>query len=222
MKTHKVKSNRFIFSGAFGLAIVQTVGAATTIITNDATGGNNANRNTAVAADYGSNIAANSGDFTVTDGGTPNISLQWAPDASFYWEHYNWNGNSGAIQVDSNQVQTVTFTPAIGFAVTVTSADFDFWSAKDGWTIDWSVVGDGSTNLSGVFSSSLAQRRETVFFNASGAINEVLTLSIQQTHGQYRGSFAIDNLTFSQVPEPASTALLGLGLGAMAMRRNRK
>ena len=90
-------------------------------------------------------------------------------------------------------------------------------------SIDWEISGAGSGILaSGTWTRSTAGR-DTITPNVFGGDGETLTMKFTRTSGT--GSYvAVDNLVLDQVtvPEPSSTALLGLGLGAMALRRKRK
>ncbi len=173
--------------------------------------------NAAVPADHGSNAV-----------GTPNVTLDWSTGGD--WDQYaNWDGRGDVYQLQGSTIANpgrVVFTPDAGFAATITSFDLDEWAGGGATTVDWSISGGTSGTLaSGTWDDySVADGgRSTVTPNVTGANGEALTLSFGQTGGS--GAYlALDNLTFDQVaiPEPASTALAALGLGAMAMRRRRK
>ena len=197
-------------AGLAGLAIATgSANAATTLTGLPAS-------NAEVPDDHGSNAA-----------GTLNVTLDWS--TADRWDQFtNWNGRGDVYQIDGTTVDIV-FTPDAGFAATITSFDLDEWAGGGDTSVDWSISGVTSGPLaSGTWDEYNNANggnggRTLITPNVTGADGEVLTLSFEQTGGT-ASYLAMDNLTFDQVvvPEPSSTALAALGLGAMAMRRRRK
>jgi hypothetical protein len=208
-----MKTRKYTILPLAGLAIATSpVDAATTL-----TGLGGGSGSAAVPTDHGSNEA-----------GTLNIALDWSTAGN--WDQYpNWNGRGDVYQIQDSSggsPASVVFTPDAGFAATITSFDLDEWAGGGATTVDWIVSGGTSGTLaSGTWDDfSIANGgRSTVTPNVTGANGEALTLSFGQTGGS-SAYLALDNLTFDQVaiPEPSSTTLAALGLGAMAMRRRRK
>ena len=156
--------------------------------------------------------------------GTPDISpwTGWAGG----WDTYTaWDGRGNVAQTDYNAgaTQSILFTPAAGIGVKLQSFDLDAFAGAGASSINWTVTGPGSGTLaSGNWTKTTAGGRDVITLPAAavGQPGEAVTLSFTRVSG---GSsyFAIDNLTFDQVPEPSSTMLGGLALGAAAMRRRR-
>ncbi|RFC50523.1 MAG: PEP-CTERM motif-containing protein [Verrucomicrobia bacterium] len=198
---------------------------ATTVITFDGFSSNNAD--IAAIAGFGDNIVANSPSFSVSQGllvsGTPGISLDWLTAG---WDTYTgWNGRGSVAQIDFNGIPTISilFTPTPDSAVVVKAFDLDEWAGGGAGSINWNVSGSSSGILaSGNWTKTNAGGRDTIALPASsaGLLGEPVTLSFTLLSGA-SSYFALDNLTFDQVPEPSSAMLAGLGLGAAIMRRRR-
>jgi hypothetical protein len=215
--------------GGAGLGLV--CGAkADSIITFEGFTGDNSSINTIVG--FGDNISVATPDYVVSPGfggilGTPDISLEWVGQ----WETYTaWDGRGSVAQTDFNggANMSILFTPSATFAVRLGAFDLDYWAgapAGDG-LIAWSISGINSGILaSGNFALSNAGGRTTFAPGVSGQVGEALQLSLQLNSGS-PSYFALDNLTFAQVPEPST---IGLGvlaaagaLGAAAMRRRKR
>ena len=178
--------------------------------------------------DYGDNIAADSEDYTVSRGltgviGTPDITLDWIGQ----WETYiEWDGRGDVAQSDFNggSVLSILFTPSATSAVRVVSFELDEWVAGGDGQIMWDVSNsNGQMLASGVWTMNNAGGRSLVAPDIIGAIGDPVTLNLTLGSG-LPSYFAVDNLTFDQVPEPS--ALLGslpaVTLGAAAMRRRRR
>jgi hypothetical protein len=179
--------------------------------------------------DFGDNITANDPNYIVSPGpggivGTPNISLEWVGR----WDTYTaWDGRGNVGQTDFNGGPNVSilFTPTASSAVRLLSFDLDEWAGGGDGSIAWSIGGLSSGVLaSGNWTMSTTGGRTTIAAGASGQLGEALTLSLQLNSGS-PSYFALDNLTFAQVPEPSA---IGLGmlatagaLGAAAMRRRK-
>ena len=213
MKLKKMNWARAIAMGTVSVGFVQALSAATTLTGLKAT-------NADVPVDHGSNLA-----------GTPNIALSWTTDPANNWDQYgNWpqDHGDGAYQVDGasdgSQTHTILFTPDSGWNVFISDFELNVWAGGGQTNVDWEVTGSKSGFLATGFFDIEDGFVVPVAISVTGTGSESLTLKLTQTSG--RGSYlAMDNLTFDQipaVPEPSSSALLGLGLGAMALRRKRK
>ena len=211
--------------GAPGILFASALSQAATTITMDAGGTGNVNS----TVGFGDNIPAipPNANFTTFAGatgvvGTPGVSLDFG--GGDHWDFYNaWDGRGNVIQGEqyADAPLTLLLTPDAGLAVSLQSADFDMWAGGGPMTIEWSVTGATSGILaSGTWNRS-SGGRDTINFAGTGAVGEAITLTLDMTAGS--GSyFAIDNLTFDQVPEPSAALLGGLALGAAAMRRRRQ
>ncbi len=205
--------------------LASSVAHATTVITFDGFSSNNAD--IAAIAGFGDNVTSSSPSFSVSPGllvtGTPGISLDWLTAG---WDTYTgWNGRGSVAQIDFNGIPTISilFTPSAESAVLINAFDLDEWAGGGAGSINWSVSGSSSGILaSGNWSKSNAGGRDTISLPASsaGLLGEPVTLSFTLLSGA-SSYFALDNLTFDQVPEPSSAMLAGLGLGAAIMRRRR-
>lgn len=215
-------------AGAATILAAAQAGAAT-IITADGTPWAD---NVAVGsfAGFGSNVTTTgNGHYTVSAGltgvvGTPNITLAFndVGTGGQGWDQYtNWNGRGNVMQMESStDTQTITLTPTASQAVVLNSAAFDEWAGGGSLAINWSVSGTTSGTISSGTWTRSTGGRDLVNFAATGALGEVLTLSLTRTSGNST-YFAIDNLSFDQVPEASSMLLGAAGLGALAMRRRR-
>jgi hypothetical protein len=163
--------------------------------------------------------------------GTPNVTLDWSTGGD--WDQYsNWDGRGDAYQIEASNITpaVIVFTPdANWITVTITSFDLDEYVGGDDTTVNWTISGSSSGTLaSGTWDDFNNVNdpfdlggRSTVTPNVTGADGEALTLSFEQTFGLVT-YLAMDNLTFAQaVPEPSSTALLGLGGLVLMLRRKR-
>lgn len=155
---------------------------------------------------------------------TPDITLLWASTGNPWSFYGNWDGRGPAYSIESSSgydTRTITFTPASGYDVQIDSFDLDEWAGGGNpFSANWTVSGaDSGTIASGTWTLTTGGGRSTVTADATGAGGEVVTLTIQQTVGTH-DYLAMDNLTFEQVPEPASLALLAAGgIGALLRRR---
>jgi hypothetical protein len=205
MNLNPRKLIRLAATGGAGLALVQATQAATIL-----TGTGLAN-NTQIPSDHGSNAP-----------GTPNITVAW--DSA--WDAYNkWPNDpgNGVYQHDRglNDPHTIVFTPDTGYDVVLTSLDLNVWTGGGSTSVDWLVVASSGTTLGSGTWTTADGTVSNYTIGITGSSSESLALNLVQTSGD--GSYlAMDNLTFDQVPEPASTGLLGaLCLGAMAIRRRK-
>lgn len=213
--------------GGAGIGLV--CGAkADSIITFEGFAENNLSINTIPG--FGDNISASTPDYIASLGlggilGTPDISLEWVGQ----WDSYTgWDGRGSVGQSDFNGGSTVSILlmPSASFAVRLASFDLDEWAGGGDGSIAWSVAWINSGLLaSGNWTMSAAGGRTTIAPGVNGQLGEVLTLSLQ-LNGGGPSYFALDNLTFAQVPEPSA---IGLGvlaaagaLGAAGMRRRKR
>jgi len=179
---------------------------------------------------YGSNVSSDSADWNVAPGirgivGTPNITLDWSAPG---WDSYtSWDGRGNVAQTDFNASPELAllFTPEGGAAVRIVSFQLDEWAGGDAGLIHWAVFGNQSGFLaSGDWTMTTAGGRSSLNPNVAGRPGETLSLAFELGTGA-PSYFAMDNLTFDQVPEPSTVALGALGavaLGAAAMRRRRR
>ena len=213
---------RLAACGTLGLGATDNA-PATTRITFEGFPGNN----TAIASlpDYGDNVSTSSVDYTVSAGltgvvGTPEITVDWIGQ----WDTYtNWNGRGSVAQSDFNggAIVSILFTPSMPSAVRLVSFELDEWAGGGAGNITWDVSRPvGGVVASGTFTMTDAGGRSLISPNVIGALGETLTLNLTLNSG-LPSYFALDNLTFDQVPEPSALALGAAALGAATMRRRR-
>ena len=188
--------------------------------------------NTSIASipGYGDNVSANSTDYSVSLGaggilGTPDIALDWLGT----WDSYTgWDGRGSVAQSDFQAAPNLSlqFTPIAGVGVNLKSFDLDEWAGGGEGSLTWSITGPNSGTLaSGIWTMTTAGGRSAISPGVTGQLGEALTLNLELGSGD--GTyFALDNLTFTQVPEPTALGLGALGavmaVGARAMRRGRR
>jgi hypothetical protein len=211
--------------GVVGLSALQSANATTQITFGGFTSDN---VDISTLTGYGSNVSANSADYTVSLGatgitGTPNIGLTWGVG---YQTYTAWDGRGNVGQTDFNVATNIslTFTPAAGNAVLINSFVLDEWAGGGTLNLDWSIFDSVGTLASGNWTRSTGGRDTITTGLGVGNVRpgEAVTLRFAINSGS-PSYVALDNLTFDQVPEPSAVALgaLGLGLGALAMRRRR-
>lgn len=225
MKIYTMKKfNTTILKGAgltASIALLST-SANATVLAFDGLG-----TNATIPDTFGDNISAAETGVLVTNGTTPNIGLTWDGN----WEFYNDGEWSGA-QLQAYGTGTnhdIIFTPDSGFAVLVDSFVFDDYAAFAGGNeFDWSLTEDTATgNLIGSGTGTTTDGQDlTVNTGMTSAYEGIVVLRITESAGSTNASNAdqaIDTVSFTQVavPEPSSTALLGLGGLALFLRRRR-
>jgi len=223
---------RAVGLGVVGLSALPSANATTQITFGSFT---NANTDISTLAGYGDNVSANNADYTVSPGatgitGTPDINLTWGLG---YQTYTAWDGRGNVGQLDFNNGVvagsstniSLTFTPTAGMGVLINSFQLDEYALGEIMNINWDVFDNIGTLASGNWTRSTGGRDTILTGLNQGNIRlgEAVTLRFSITSG-LPSYVALDNLTFDQVPEPSTVALgaLGLGLGALAMRRRRK
>jgi hypothetical protein len=193
--------------------------------------------NTTVPGALASFATADGAGFVVANGITPNIGLVW--DAN--WDIHtsaqftglenqtagggDWDNEGGVPRVGQldTGVHSIVFNVDDGFALALNSFDFAHTPETAG-TTEWTVT------LSDAFLNVVWQQvvpftngeAFTIAPNFVGAPGEDYTLVFSRNFTSYpaEGRHGIDNLSFNQVPEPATAGLASIaGLMLLARRR---
>ncbi len=199
--------------------------------------------NTTIQANYGSNATADNFGLVVSNGATPNIALVWQDNWDIHqstwfdeiegttvgggdWDNEGGTARVGQLDFDSH---TIGFVADAGFALVLNS--FDFANTEETSTTSvWDLtLTDESSNVVWSQTVTLTNPNSDVVtvtpgFTGVAGMDYVLTFTgVSGGDGDgspQNGRHAIDNLSFNQVPEPGSLALLGLG-GLALLRRRR-
>lgn len=235
--------------GLLALGATLAVGANATTITFDFNP-RPANNTDLSPTTFGSFAAADGNGYTTSDGtgATPNIGLTWAPtggtvamgpDINILEIHSSTTfGGAGftvpVLQFDMDLSDhtvlpadpTIDFTVTGGWSLQLNSLQIgnatDQSEAAYRWNISLIRLSDSVVVDTKTTAYLSAGNLETVVFNYTGAPNESYRLLFDD-EGANRVRSAIDNLSFSQVPEPSTLALFALGgLGFLARRMTRK
>lgn len=226
MKLNRTKLLRLAASGASGMALAQSLYAATTLeweythsndFATDQTYGDN-------VMDFDDGFFGISADPGV-DGivGTPDITLAYTErggDPNGHFDDYpGWDGRGDVLQADfSTSPISINFTPAPGAGVLISSFILDEWGGGGDSVIDWAVKNGSATIVSGTFDdfsdandASDAGGRGTVTTGmtlAQALANGGSTLSLELTLVSGTVSYqALDNLVFDQVSVPVVTTI---------------
>jgi hypothetical protein len=158
-----------------------------------------------------------------------------ALNAGGAWDAANPPLTNAVAQLQDRQIGYIQLQFQVTPGVALVLNSFDLGNATDqipaegpyGFDIDLikdsdaSVVWSHSTPLWDVEAVPRIAREESIAVGYTGDLGESYTLRFIRTGGGsgviYRSG--LDNLSFGQVPEPASLALLSLGVVALASRR---
>lgn len=240
---NRVEIQRLFGAVAIGLcALPAGLASAGTIFTNEGF----TSSGQALPASYGDRVSASSANFTVTDGGTPNVAVSsqviqghpsYAPGTGSFQTHTDFpSSQGGAIALSGGPVEwfQIVFTPDPGYAVSIDSWDFLEAPGGGSTTFGWIIYETGN------FANTYASGDPEEFTNSedeldlggrlsvegavggiTGDVGQSLTLTFSHS-GSNPGSVAVDNIQISQVaavPEPATVGLAMLGLTALGLRR---
>lgn len=184
-----------------GLAVVASVGAQAQLIDFE----NLPNSDPSFTL-HGDNVISGGYQFSsMTHVGQGDAIASWGPSMSLY---------TGSVAIFANYIDdTPLMTKVGGGAFNVTSIDLaDVFLAPGPWTLVLTGTRADTTTVT-----------ETVSVNGSTLSNYTLSnmtniVSMKFDDGQDT-SVQIDNISVSAVPEPASMAVLSLGIAAMIRRR---
>ncbi len=183
---------------------------------------------------YGDNVnAATMGDFNY--GGiapfTPNVTTLYSggPTGPSF-QDTNYGDLVNVAIGESNQLLLVTLSPGAGTSVTLNSFDLGGFPDAD-YTINAVQVftenGLVFEQLNALVLGATGSPRHSAFTFSNLTANSFLTIQIDALNlGAGSNNIGIDNISFTQnslsaAPEPATFALLGVGLGIAGLMRRR-
>lgn len=241
--------SRFLAQSLLVIGVTFAVGASATTITFDITPRPSNNTDLGPVT-FGSYAAADGNGWTTSDGtgATPNIGLLWAPtggtvlnapDIDILELHsaITFGGAGFTVPVlqfdmDLSNHSVLPADPTIDFIVeggySLLLHSVQIGNATDQnedpyrWNLNLIRLSDSVTVDTKTTGYLSAGSLETVVFEYTGAPGESYRLLFDD-EGANRYRTAIDNVSFSQVPEPSTLALLALGgLGFLARRLTRR
>jgi hypothetical protein len=220
MKPTKLRKFSPVAIAAIGVVLGRGAQAATIIDFNTLPAGQP--HNGAILQTFGDNASVSSPGVTVVGGGTPNIGLTWNSTGG-RWDYYIdsvWSAG----QLDNSNIgdlHNLVLTPQAGFSVSLNSFNFHpYYVSEERFTYEWSVLNGSTVRKTGTVAfGSDATKLHPVNIDFIGNPGEELTLQLRRiastlTGAQVEGDpadLAIDDISFAQIPEPSTIALLGWG-----------
>jgi hypothetical protein len=178
-------------------------------------------------AGYGDNVSqASSGGLTYLEGAgfTPSVTIAFLPDAPFGEYTVYGTGYAGTLLPNAlghgsfNVPGEIVLTPSGGAQVLLHGFDLGTWGGA-AFATEIRIWDDNGTRASpNLFTYSATLDGNTVYSPLSGVITATGALHIFISN---LGSTGLDNLHFSQVPEPGASALLAFGFAAALLARRR-
>ena len=227
-----------VFLANSAQAVVTLVGDTTITFDNA-----NLNLGDQIPGNFGSNATNSGGGITIGNSGlglgTPDITLSWKSQfngfghQSTQFEYVNVSGTDGGFLNNSvvGQTHEIQFSPGANASLILSSLDFQSVGVTaDTYTYTLTVKDAGTSSILAsvpVVVAGDGNKTAPINLGVHGVLGQSLVLDISRTGGTGDGfSMAVDDIAFSEVvPEPTTTALMGLGLGGlglMAVRRWRK
>jgi len=201
------------------------VAAQASILTFDGTG-----TNVEIPANWGSNIATDGTGFNVSNGATENVALPCAAEPGTSpqsWDYYNDSEWTGVAQMNDFEQGTkywITLTPEAGYGVVFDSFVFDDYAGYAGGNdFSWNLYEDAAGGTLIASGSETTTDGQDLLVNtgmASAYAGPVIFEILNNTIGGTGDDQAITDITFTQIPEPATFGLLAVfGGGVLFIRR---